>query len=121
MASGSHEADVLQAVVVGIPRLAHVIAAMSTPHMTSNSQQAGALQAAVAGIPRVAQAIAAMSTEHRATALDAAERSYFRAFNDMDYSEAAAEKWASAVMRRLCLEVQNLGVSKQERAIQKAG
>jgi hypothetical protein len=103
MASSSHEADVLEAVVVGIPRLAHAITAMSTTHTTAGSQEPGVLQAVVAGIPRVAQVIAAMSSEHRARALDAVEHSYVQTFQDMDYSEAAAKKWASAVIRQLCL------------------
>jgi hypothetical protein len=108
MASSSHEADLLQGLVVGIPRLAHVIAEMSTTHMTSSSQKAGVLQAVVAGIPRVAQVIAGVSGERRARALDAAKHSYLQTFRDIDYSQAAAEKWALSIMRRLCFAVQEI-------------
>jgi hypothetical protein len=91
MASSSHEADVLEAVVVGIPRLAHAITAMSTTHTTAGSQELGVLQVVVAGIPRMAQVSAAMSREHRARALDAGEHNYVQTFQDIDYSEAAAK------------------------------
>jgi|SRR6185437_14411641 hypothetical protein len=114
MASSSHEANLLQGVVVGIPRLADVIAEMSTTHMASSSQKTGVLQAMVAGIPRVAQAIAGTSGERRAMALDAAMHSYLQTFRDMDFSQAAAEKWASSVMLRLCYAVQEIRVSNKD-------
>ncbi len=72
--------------------------------MASNSEKDEVLEAAIADIPRVAQMIAAIPAEHRATALDAAERSYLKAVKDLGYGEAAAQKWASAIMSRLRVE-----------------
>jgi hypothetical protein len=58
-------------------------------------------EAAIAGIPRVAELIAAIPVDRRASALDAAERSYVQTALDLGYSEAAAQQWAASVMSRL--------------------
>jgi hypothetical protein len=108
MASNSYESNLLQGVVVGIPRLTEVITEMSSTQMIPSLQKAGSLQAVVAGIPQVAQVIAGMSGERRAMALDAAKHSYLQTFRDMNYSDAAAEKWASSVTLRLCHAVQKI-------------
>ena len=73
--------------------------------MTSGSERETILEAAVAGITRVAQAIAETPAEHRATALEAAARSYRQTVQDLGYDEGPVQSWVSAVMLRLQREV----------------
>jgi hypothetical protein len=65
--------------------------------MASSSEEAEVLEAAVAGIPKIAQIIAFMPVEDRASALDAAERSYLQTARDLGGAENLAQNWASAV------------------------
>ena len=69
--------------------------------MASSSEEVKVLEAAVAGIPKIAQIIAFMPVENRATAFDAAERSYLQTAKDLGGAEEPAQKWASAVMLEL--------------------
>ena len=71
--------------------------------MASSSEDV--LEAAVAGIPEIAQRIAFIPVANRAAAFDAVERSYLRTEN-LGGTEDLAQKWTSAVMFRLCEEVE---------------
>jgi hypothetical protein len=69
--------------------------------MASSSEEAKVLEAAVAGIPKIAEIIAFMPVENRASAFDAAERTYLQIAKDLGGAEELAQKWASAVMVEL--------------------
>ncbi len=73
--------------------------------MASIADEEEILEAAIAGIPKVAEVIASIPEEDRATALDAAERSYRQIVCDLGYDEGPIESWVSAVMLRLQREV----------------
>ncbi len=73
--------------------------------MASIADEEEILEAAIAGIPKVAEVIASIPEEDRATALDAAERSYRQTVCDLGYDEGPIESWVSAVMLRLQREV----------------
>jgi hypothetical protein len=72
--------------------------------MASSSEEV--LEAAVAGIPEIAQRIAFIPAANRAAAFDAVERSYLRTAKNLGGTEDLAQKWTSAVMFRLCEEVE---------------
>jgi xanthine/CO dehydrogenase XdhC/CoxF family maturation factor len=74
--------------------------------MASSSEAAKNLEAGVAGIPEVVQIIASIPAEHRASAFDAAERSYLGTVQDLGCAEDAGQNWVSAVMFGLQAEVE---------------
>ena len=82
--------------------------------MASSSEAAKILEAGVAGIPEVVQIIASIPAEHRASAFDAAERSYLGTVQDLGYAEDAGQNWVSAVMFGLQAEVEEQGSAKQK-------
>ena len=69
--------------------------------MASSSKEAKVLEAALAGIPKIAQIIAFIPVENRASAFEAAERSYRQTAEDLGGAEKLAQNWASAVMFEL--------------------
>lgn len=73
--------------------------------MASNLIEEQIFEAAIAGVSRVAEAIAAVPDENQVRALEAAERSYFKAALDLGYGEAQAQGWAATIMDRLRAEV----------------
>jgi len=73
--------------------------------MASSSEEDAILEVAIAGVSRVAEAIGAMTHENRVTALEAAERSYYKTALDLGYGEAEAQGWAATVMATLLAEV----------------
>jgi len=60
----------------------------------------------IIGIPRVAERIAGLNDEQKATAFEVVEQSYLQTALDLDYSEADATGWLSAVMDTLRAEVE---------------
>lgn len=76
--------------------------------IASNLKEEEILEAALAGVSRVAEAIAAMPDENRATALDAAERSYRNTAIELGYGLERAEQWAETMMVSLRAELEFL-------------
>jgi xanthine/CO dehydrogenase XdhC/CoxF family maturation factor len=74
--------------------------------MASSSEAAKILEAGVAGISEVVQIIASIPAEHRASAFDAAERSYLGTVQDLGCAEDAGQNWVLAVMFGLRAEVE---------------
>jgi hypothetical protein len=57
------------------------------------------VEAVLAGLPHLAEAVAAIPPDWQPEAFQAAERSYLRAFRELELS--GPQTWASSVMRRL--------------------
>lgn len=76
-----------------------------TAPIVSNPEREAVLASALAGIPKVAQAIAASPAKHWGRALDAARRSYQQSAKNVGFAEAAADRWVSAVMFQLRMEL----------------
>ncbi len=73
--------------------------------MKLTPEEAKLLREVVSAIPQVAEVIASTPLEQRSWALEAAERGYVRALLESGSTEAAAQKWTAAVMRRLRRQV----------------
>jgi hypothetical protein len=76
--------------------------------MASNPKEEEVLEAALAGVSQVAEAVAAIPDENRATALEAAERSYRNTAMELGYGVERAEQWAETMMVSLRAELQFL-------------
>lgn len=63
------------------------------------------LQSVILGIPRVARRIVKLTEEQREKALAAVEQTYLQAAMDLDYVDADAREWVSAIMDCLRAEV----------------
>jgi hypothetical protein len=55
--------------------------------MTLESEQRNIIEAIVTGLPHLAEALSAIPAEYQARALEAAERSYLKAFRRLGLSE----------------------------------
>jgi hypothetical protein len=82
--------------------------------MKSNSDVSEFCKWRFAWIPCVAQTVAAMPIDDRATALEAAERSYCQTALDAGYRQTQLEGWAAALMFQLRAEVDELVLVKQK-------
>lgn len=71
------------------------------------------LQAAIDGVPRVAAAIAELPDDSRQRAIEAAEQSYRKTLQELEYPEDAADSWVAAVMYRLTAEVQKIARTRE--------
>jgi hypothetical protein len=67
--------------------------------MTLNLKQRRYVETVLAGLPHLAEAVAAIPPDWQPAALQAAERSYLKAFRQLGLS--GPQTWASSVMRRL--------------------
>jgi hypothetical protein len=67
--------------------------------MTLSLKQRRYVETVLAGLPHLAEAVAAIPTEWQPAAFQAAERSYLKAFRQVELS--GPQTWASSVMRRL--------------------
>ena len=67
--------------------------------MTLSLKQRRYVETVIAGLPHLAEAVAAIPSDWQSEAFQAAERSYLRAFRQLELS--GPQTWASSVMRRL--------------------
>src|ERR1700722_15312281 len=67
--------------------------------MALSSKQRRYVETVLAGLPHLAEAVAAIPPDWQPEAFQAAERSYLRAFRELELS--GPQTWASSVMRRL--------------------
>src|SRR4029077_8695280 len=67
--------------------------------MALSLKQRRYVEAVLAGLPQLAEAVAAIPPDWQPEAFHAAERSYLRAFRQLELS--GPQTWASSVMRRL--------------------
>jgi hypothetical protein len=67
--------------------------------MALNLKQRRYVETVLAGLPHLAEAVAAIPPDWQSEAFQAAERSYLRAFRQLELS--GPQTWASSVMRRL--------------------
>jgi hypothetical protein len=74
---------------------------MALNFVALNTEHEKIFEAAIAGIQRVAELIATIPPEQRVRALNAAEQSYQKTARDLGYEDAAAQRWASAIISRL--------------------
>jgi hypothetical protein len=67
--------------------------------MTLSLKQRRYVETVIAGLPHLAEAVGAIPSDWQSEAFQAAERSYLRAFRQLELS--GPQTWASSVMRRL--------------------
>jgi hypothetical protein len=67
--------------------------------MALNLKQRRYVETVIAGLPHLAEAVAAIPPDWQPAAFQAAERSYLKAFRQVELS--GPQTWASSVMRRL--------------------